>query len=212
MAAALLLSGSRGGWAAAAVGALLIAALLGRYRWLAPAAAAVAGGVGLLALWGQNRLRNAFARGRGSADTRERLWRAAVEEIRDSPLWGAGLGDVRWMRRYIHRSRLTETELVDAHNFILDLWTKLGVLAVVSVLWLLWSFYRLAASGMGQGGVEARAVGVGLMAAMAASVAHGTVDAFYFGLPLAVLFWAFLGMAEVLATEPGLGGSSAPGR
>lgn len=200
MAVALLLSGSRGGWLAIAVAAFVVAALLRRWKWLLPASAAGLVGVVVLALTGQDRLRGMFTPGRGSADTRERLWRAAIEEIGKSPLWGTGLGNVRWMRRYIPRQRLEGTELVDAHNLFLDFGAKLGIIGLLAILWLLARFYWIALTAYRRPDPETRALAIGLLAAMTAAVAHGMVDAFYFGLPFAVLFWFFLGVAEKLVT------------
>ena len=200
MGVAMLLSGSRGGWLAVAVAALVIAALLRRWKWLLPAAAAGVAGVVALALTGQDRLRGLFTPGRGSADTRERLWRAAIEEIGKSPLWGTGLGNVRWMRRYIPRQRLQGTELIDAHNLFLDFGAKLGVIGLLAILGLLARFYWIALTAYRRSDGDTRALAVGLLAAMTAAVVHGMVDAFYFGLPFAVLFWFFLGMAETLDT------------
>lgn len=199
MGVTMLLSGSRGGWLAVAVSALVIAALLRRWKWLLPAAVAGIVGVAGLALTGQDRLRDMFTPGRGSADTRARLWRAAIEEIGKSPLWGTGLGNVRWMRRYIPRQRLEGTELIDAHNLFLDFGAKLGIIGLLAILWLLARFYWIVLSVYRRSEGETRALAVGILAAMTAALAHGMVDAFYFGLPFAVLFWLFLGIAESLA-------------
>lgn len=182
-----------------AAGAVALLLLAGPRRWLVPAAAAGAIGAMLLFLTGQNRLRGLFRPGRGSVDTRERLWRAAVEEIRKHPLFGDGLGNVSWMRRYIPRKRLVGTELVDAHNLFLDFWTKLGVLGLLSIFWLIFSFAGLVVSALRGGDAESRAVAGGLLAAMIAALVHGQVDAFYFGLQIAVLFWFILGVAQVAA-------------
>lgn len=201
MGGVLLLSGSRGGWLAVAVAAIAIA-LLGRsFRWLVPAAAAGSVGVGLLALSGQNRLANLLRPGRGSSDTRERLWRAALDEIGESPIWGTGLGNVNWMRRYIPRQRLEGTELVDVHNLFLDFWAKLGLIGLVAVLALLARFYLRTLKTFRRAGGETAALLAALVAAMTGAVVHGLVDAFYFGLPLAVLFWMLLGLSEVLTSE-----------
>jgi O-antigen ligase len=202
MGVAMLLSGSRGGWLAVAAAALLVGALAGRWRWLLPAGAVAAGGVALLVLTGENRLSSLFYSGRGSANTRQRLWKAAVEEIGKSPLWGTGLGNVRWMRRYIPQKRLVGTELIDAHNLFLDFWSKLGIVGLLAILWLVGRFYHLAVRAFRRGDETTRAVALGLLAAMSAALVHGLVDAFYFNVQLAVMFWLMLGIAEVLATDP----------
>ncbi len=196
-----LLTGSRGGWMAVAVGCVVIAALLGRFRWLIPVGAAGVAGVVVLALRGENRLAGLLNPSTGSGNTRMRLWRAAFEQIRQHPLTGDGLGNVQWMTRYIPASRLRRTELVDAHNLFLDFWTKLGIAGVIAICWLVVVFFLQAWQAFRHGDPVARAFGLGLIAAMAASIVHGMVDAFYFGVPIAVLFWFMLALAESLAAN-----------
>lgn len=197
----MLLSGSRGGWLAVATGALLTAALVGRFKWLVPVAVGGAAGIVLLVVSGVNRIVPLFTAGNGTDETRQRLWKAALEEIRRSPLWGSGLGDIRWMQRYIPRKRVTTIELIDAHNLLLDFWTKLGLIGVVGLLWILIRFYRTALCVARRQNLTARALAIGLLAAMTASIVHGSVDWFYFQVPLAVLFWFMLGLAEVLKAQ-----------
>ncbi|MDP9381723.1 MAG: O-antigen ligase family protein [Chloroflexota bacterium] len=201
MGAAMLLSGSRGGWIAVAAAAVPIALLSRSYRWLVLAGAAGAVGIGFLLLTGLDRLSSLFRPGRNSADTRERIWKAAIEEIERSPLWGTGLGHVEWMHRYVGRRRLRGTELIDAHNLFLDFWSKLGIIGLLAILGLVARFYLLALQAYRRGEAMTRALAVALIAAMTGSIVHGLVDAFYFGLPLAVFFWLMLGLAEVLSSE-----------
>lgn len=197
-----LLSGSRGAWMALAAAALVVAVLTGRFRWLLPAGGLGLLGLGGLILSGQNRLMNVFQPGRGSGDTRRRLWRAAADEIQNSPILGAGLGDVRWMRRYIPARRLQGTELVDAHNLFLDFWSKLGFIGLALMLWLLARYYQLSWRVYRRSDPTYRAIGVALIATMTAAFVHGMIDAFYFGLQLAMLFWFLLGVAELLNSQP----------
>lgn len=202
MAIVMLLTGSRGGWLAAGAGALLIVLVLGRYRWLLPALAAAAAGFALLFLTaGRRRFTTLFTPGRNSADTRRRLWKGAVEEIQDSPIWGTGLGDLSWMKRHVPKRRLVANDLIDAHNLFLDFWTKLGAAGVIAITWILLRFYITTLRAVRGGDATTRALAAAPLAAMTAGIAHGLVDWFYFGLPLAVWFWFMLGLVEVVATD-----------
>lgn len=198
MGVAMLLSGSRGGWIAVAAAVVPVAVLGRSRRWILPAAGMAAGGVVLLALTGQNRLPGLLEPGRGSVDTRGRLWRAALETISESPVRGSGLSRLTWMRRYIPARRLEGAELIDAHNLFLDFWAKLGIFGLAAILWLVARFFLVALRAHRRTTGETRALAAALVAAMTAAFVHGLVDAFYFGLPFAVFFWLFLGLAEVL--------------
>ncbi len=203
MAVVDLMSGSRGGWLAVAVALLMIGILSGRLRWTLPlAAVGTIGAVVLVGMRDRRHLASLIGVGSGSANTRLRLWHAALDEIRAHPLTGAGLGNVKWMHRYIPSQRLEGTQLVDSHNLVLDFWTKLGIFGLAAICWLVGAFYVRAWGLFRSADGTTRAFGLALLVAMTASVTHGLVDAFYFGIQLAVYFWLFLGLTDALARQP----------
>lgn len=202
MGAVDLMTGSRGGWVAVGVGLFAIAVLSRKFLWLVPVVVAAFLGVVALAVTGKNRsLTDLIDINKGSGNTRTRLWRAAIEEIRKHPLLGDGLGNVGWMDRYIPASRLKHTDLLHSHNLVLDFWTKLGVGGVIAIFWLLAAYFVQAWHAFRKPDALWRAFGAAFIAAMVASIVHGLVDSFYFVLPLSVLFWMLLGLAEATAKD-----------
>jgi O-antigen ligase len=94
------------------------------------------------------------------------------------------------------------------HNFVLDIWLRMGPLGVLVFVWLLARFFRRAlGQGSGirdQGAVvggtlldtRAGLLRLGALAAMVAALIHGLVDNFYFLPELAISFWLLLAVVE----------------
>jgi len=202
MGLALLLSGSRGGFLGVLAALILLAVILRRFRWLIPVGVGAVVILLIMTLAGESRFGALLDLGSGSADTRWRIWRAAFEQIIAHPLLGIGIGNVAWLVKYVPRERLVGAEIVDAHNFLLDFWSKLGAVGLGSLLALLLIFYLLAWDSYKHKKGSYRAIALAAICSMTAALVHGLVDAFYFGVPIAVFFWFLLGVVEVTATSP----------
>lgn len=126
----------------------------------------------------------------------------SFEQIIAHPLLGIGIGNVAWLVKYVPRERLVGAEIVDAHNFLLDFWSKLGAVGLGSLLALLLIFYLLAWDSYKHKNGSYKAIALAAICSMTAALVHGLVDAFYFGVPIAVFFWFLLGVVEVTATSP----------
>jgi len=63
---------------------------------------------------------------------RLQYWRGAAAVVREDPIWGVGPGN---FRDHYLRHKLPESseEIADPHNFLLDLWTSGGVIAVAGL-------------------------------------------------------------------------------
>ena len=79
--AAMLLSGSRGGWLAMVCAAALVAVLVRRWGPLLPMGVAGVGGVLLLVLTGQNRLSSLLGPGRSTVDARYQCYPLALTHV-----------------------------------------------------------------------------------------------------------------------------------
>ncbi len=144
-------------------------------------------------LLGEARLFN-----RASVDSRFLLWQAALGVWRALPWTGAGPGGFVW--RYpaflpteIGVPALLEPELLHPHNLWLEAaanWGLVGLLwlGTLLVLWFGWAARRLNEL---PGALQWPAIG--LVAALAAAVAHGQVDAFLALPDLAA--WLFAALA-----------------
>ncbi|MFQ6001104.1 MAG: O-antigen ligase family protein [Anaerolineae bacterium] len=195
----LFLSFSRGAWLLGVPAAVLFLGLMRGRRafWVA------LGGVGaailaLLPLAGLERLTSLLSLQEGTTQRRLALWKAALQMIRDHPLFGVGLDNFLYQYpRYMLPEAWQEPDLSHPHNLILDWWTRLGVLGVVALIWLEVAFFKVALRlyrSLEDEGM--RVLSLGLMASMVDFLAHGLVDNSYFLVDLAFIFCLTLGIVR----------------
>lgn len=197
VAAALALTASRGALllglpaGALALAYLVTPALSARLRRRL-AAAAVGG---LLALLGLAAL--FWERAANTATFVERWvgWQATLRLWADYPLAGVGPGGFFWrFPAYLHPDSAIDPNLLHPHSLWLEfpaLWGALGLLWLVAALLLLLGARRRAPRLAGR---TLRWVAAGLLAALAAALAHAQVDAFMALPDLAGWNWAALAL------------------
>jgi hypothetical protein len=184
MALALLLTQSRGGWAAGAAGLLLFAGLLAQTRpgrprrgsvilgLLAIAALAGAGTALVLARPELRRRMLSLGRPHRSATLHARLlyWDAAARMAAEA--WPAGFGlDTYHLAYPAHQDRrLAGTTQWFAHHDYLQTLVELGPVGLGALLWFLWRVGRAADGGLRAGADRRQTV---LVAGCAASAAGG---------------------------------------
>ncbi|RME65347.1 MAG: O-antigen ligase domain-containing protein [Caldilineae bacterium] len=188
--AALLLTGSRG---ALLLGVPAGLALLGRWKWklgrrtlwMAAGALLLLAGGGLL-LWGE-RLLNA-----GTLAQRVYVWRGAATLWLHFPFVGVGPGGFFWRYpAFMLPQAGNEPNLLHPHNLWLEYATGWGL---GGLLWLIWLLGLLII----QVREARRPLAWGLLAGLAAALAHAQVDAFAALPELAAWNWAALAL---LATD-----------
>ena len=196
---------SRGGLLAGAVGAAALAQVAwggGRRmlgRWLAPLVAIAAGsGLALLALAGV---------GPETLEIRLRLWGSGALMAGDNLWLGVGPDNFLYhLPDYLDPRMWREPNLSHPHNLLLDAWLSLGLAGVAALALLLTRSVGAIAGGLAARGGVLYWADAGMLAAMAAGLAHGLLDNFYFRPELAAFFWLFF--AYALAVE----GETRPGR
>jgi O-antigen ligase len=200
---ALILTFSRGALLLGLPAAILLIGILrgGRVLWAALGILA-ATVIGVLPLFGTQRFRSMLDLSAGTGFFRLRLWQSAWAMLRDHPWLGVGLDNFlyQYRTRYILPDAWQEPNLSHPHNILLDFGTRLGVGGIFVLLWLQFAFWQVAwrlyhrqAEG------EARLLTLGLMASMAAALAHGFVDNAFFLVDLAFIFFLTLGVIGRLA-------------
>jgi len=201
---ALVLTFSRGALLLGLSSALLFIGIVrgGRVLWVTLGALVMAG-VALLPLFGTDRFRSMLDTSAGTGFFRLRLWQSAWFMLLDHPWLGVGLDNFlyQYRTRYILPDAWQEPNLSHPHNILLDFGTRLGVGGIVVLLWLQIAFWRIAwrlYSRLPEGGV--RALMLGLMASMVATLAHGLVDNAFFLVDLAFIFLMTVGIVGKLAT------------
>jgi O-antigen ligase len=162
-----------------------------RLLWLMPA-------LGLLVLVAltpfleAERFQRLFDFNQGTGFLRLNLWRSAGQMALDHPLLGVGPDNFLYAYRtgYMLPAAWQEPNLNHPHNWPLDWWTRLGLPGLALALLC----FGLMARGLWQGvrlGVQP-VPSLGLIAALAAALAHGLIDA-SFALPDLMLVWVLMG-------------------
>jgi putative inorganic carbon (HCO3(-)) transporter len=212
MLAAIYLTYSRGAWLiglpAAAVFVLLLPQLTGarrgRRRTLVTVLVVLV--LGLLALIPVARTARFASMAQlnsGTSFLRLVLWRGALRLIAANPLLGTGIGNfASQYPHYMLAEAWREPLVYHAHNILLDFWAILGLPGVAALLWLqiafwrsgAWLYPRLPAPAL-------RALMLGLMGSMVASLAHGLVDTAFFLADLALVFMLTLALTRQLERE-----------
>jgi len=195
----LFLTFSRGAWLLGVPAAVLFLGLMrGRGAFLAALGGVGAAILALLPMAGLERLTSLLSTQEGTTQRRLALWKAALQMIRDHPLFGVGLDNFLYQYpRYMLPEAWPEPDLSHPHNLILDWWTRLGVLGVIALIWLEVAFFKVALRlyrSLEDEGM--RVLSLGLMASMVDFLAHGLVDNSYFLVDLAFIFCLTLGLVR----------------
>lgn len=171
---------------------------LSRRAWLVVGAALLLGALALIPLLLSERGQSFFQTGTGTAFFRVAVWTSALNMIRDHPLLGVGLDNFLYeYPKYILPEAWREPNLSHPHNFILDFWVRLGVGGLLIFLWMLLLFFKRAWHTFKTTPDNyTRALLLGLMASVVNMLAHGLIDAAYFVVDLAYLFFLTLALAQ----------------
>lgn len=199
VALALLLTYSRGALLVGVPAALATLALISgkRARWAVLALAAV-GALALIPALGSERFRSLFDLSQGTSFLRVSLWQAAWDMVRDHPILGVGLDNfLYYYGDYIRPGAEVDRWLSHPHNVLLDFWLRLGIGGLALIAALLASYARRALRAVRTLDGDARAIAIGLMAAMAGALAHGCIDSFFFVTELA--YWFMFALAWMYA-------------
>ena len=209
IAAALLLTQSRGVLLLGVPAMLIVMMLLAGGRWrVAGIAAAVVVAVGIGALLSGaatplvagTRLANAFDLTRGTGFFRLNLWQSAWRMLIDHPWLGVGPDNFLYAYRsfYILPAAWQEPNLSHPHNFALDWLTRLGVLGGVAGLAMIGGLVMNIRAGLSD--PRRRLIALACAGMLAEILAHGLVDHSFF---LVDLMYAFVIAAAVVSGEVG---------
>lgn len=141
-----------------------------------------------------------------TAGVRLNLWRSSLAMALDHPLTGVGPDNFLYAYRsgYILPPAWRDPNLNHPHNVLLDLWTRLGIGGLILASgWLASGLYWLRRGLTGRGG----SVAIGALSGIAASLAHGLIDASY-ALPDLFLVWVLLLSLGYLLRNPSIQQSS----
>ncbi|MEA3309250.1 MAG: O-antigen ligase family protein, partial [Chloroflexota bacterium] len=195
---ALLLSLSRGAILFGIPAGVITLGLLAGGRWRKfTLSALLLFAVALIPLFQTPRFAGLLDTTSGTTHFRLSLWRSAWQMFLEHPLWGVGPDNFlyAYRTRYVLPSAWEEFNLAHPHNWLLDFASRLGILGLGAFLWIQFGFWRRAIALGTNPQTQNRALILGLAGSMAVSLAHGLVDASYFYIDLAFVF--FLTLAGV---------------
>ncbi|MBS1251902.1 MAG: hypothetical protein MAG451_00936 [Anaerolineales bacterium] len=202
IAGALFLTFSRAAWLVGLPAAALFVGVVRGRRALTVAVATVLTIVlSVLPFAGTARIRSLFELSPGSSTYRRiKLWQAALSMIRDHPVLGVGLDNFlyQYREKYLLTGARDDPSLSHPHNLILDFWTRLGILGMVVLCWLVAAFFRTTWRLYRRLDETGQVLTLGLMASMVYTLAHGFLDHAYFLVDLAYVFMLTLGIASRL--------------
>ena len=167
--ACLYLTYSRGAWLLGVPLSILFIALVrkGKTLWgVAGALALILASV--IPAASTQRVANLFSMEGGTSGLRLKLWQGTLNMIRDHPIFGVGLDNFlyAYRTRYILPDAWEEPNLSHPHNIILDYWTRLGLLGLVTLAVQAWAFFRTrlqdVPAAAGRAGASARPRPAGL--------------------------------------------------
>ncbi|HTP08047.1 MAG TPA: O-antigen ligase family protein, partial [Anaerolineae bacterium] len=212
IAAAILLSQSRGAIFIGVPLSILAIGLLAGGRWLwASLGVIVVGAISVIPLLNSPRVQAIFSG--GSEDTavfRVALWKSTIQMIRDHLLFGVGPDNFlyAYRGRYLLPEAWQESSLSHPHNVVLDFAARLGLIGLGVFIWIQLAFWITALRAMRRAkqslNIEHWALLIGLMASMVDFLTHGLIDAAYFVVDLAFVFMLALALVQTVgqsATE-----------
>lgn len=131
---------------------------------------------------------------------RLRVWDSAINIIVDYPITGIGLDQFLYAFRgeYIMPDAWEEPTLSHPHNFILDFWTRLGLLGTiwfVGIQIVFWHITRQNYIRLFHRNQIRLGLLIGVAGSMANLLAHGLIDNSVFVLDLVYVFVLLLGLA-----------------
>lgn len=130
-------------------------------------------------------------RGHSSNSFRMNVWTAVFAMIRDSWLFGVGVGNKAFMSAY-SLYMVSGFEALSAYNIYLEVLVETGIIGILAFGWLL--FGALGRCTLMIVRHENRIWAAALLAALLGMMAHGMVDTVFFRPSVQLLFWLILAM------------------
>ena len=200
--AALVLSFSKGALLIGVPLSLLALGLLAGGRWLWASIVTLAGSaLAAIPLLNTPRFRSLLDTSGGTTFFRIHIWRSSWTMFLENLWLGVGPDNFlyEYRSRYILPAAWQEPDISQAHNVLLDYATRMGIPGIVAGIWLQIEYWRIALPLRRLRNADDRALAIGLMASMVSFLAHGLVDASYFLIDLAFVFFLTLGLVQWLA-------------
>lgn len=190
----LLLTQSRGAWAALALALALMVFRRRRSAWLGLGLVLLVGAAALLLTAGAAASPGPDA---GSAALRLRLWREGLALWAERPFFGIGLGNFLQVhgRRTEYEGGFIYQGFPHVHNFYLQAALDYGFLGLAGLCFLVLVLARAARRSLHRlRGTPLAGLSLGLTFGLLAHALHGLVDAVSLGSKAGIVPWTFAGL------------------
>lgn len=150
---------------------------------------------------GSDKLDNLFNAERSSWQSRLMIWKAALEILKDQPVFGIGPGLFQeYYLKYQGQFLIPYLEwaVPQPHNIFLAFWLQAGILGLVGFLWLLAVFFKKIWPQI----KKQDQLALTLLLLMIYTILHGLVDTTYWKNDLAVIFWLIVVLAVATFSAP----------
>ena len=196
---ALVLTFSRGGWAAFAFSATILCLLAWRRGWLRLRVAFVIAAVGLpgLLLFRDPILARLFGYDLGAAYARIPLMKLAFRMIVDNPVLGVGVNNFGAIIREYATPEFGQEWLYTVHNKYLLIWAEMGFGGLVAYVWFLVETIRRGWQCSRVNDRFLSPLALGLSAAIAGQMGHMFIDIFN-SRPQVQLLWLVAGLITAM--------------
>jgi len=143
---------------------------------------------------GPSRIIDSFA-------ARKEVWQVSWYLIKQHPVLGIGLG----MFRRVYTEVIPKVHFppinwlqMHPHNIFLAFWLNLGLLGLISFIWILYLFFKNCFILLNH---KSKIINPILTAAMLVILAHGLIDTTYWKNDLSAIFWVIVGLAFAKMTN-----------
>lgn len=133
----------------------------------------------------------ATTRGHSSNSFRMNVWTAVIAMIKDSWMFGVGVGNKAFMSAY-SLYMVSGFEALSAYNIYLEVLVETGIIGILAFGWLL--IGALGRCTLMIARHDHRIWAAALFAALLGMMAHGMVDTVFFRPSVQLLFWLILAM------------------
>jgi O-antigen ligase len=124
------------------------------------------------------------------------MWGETWQMLKDHWFLGAGLTGYQTALVPYHQAKYLEIFLYP-HNFVLNFWVELGLLGLLTFLYIIGKFFYLGFKI--QDSRFKKLLANTLIAVMVVILVHGLVDVPYFKNDLAVMWWVWVGLMSSLS-------------
>lgn len=190
---ALLLTYSRGGWLGLAVAVSAFAILKDRRSIVV---LFIIGVIGLMVM-PENimaRLMSVTNLADSSTSHRFAVWLNSIRIIKDHWLAGVGTGSGAFLLTYISYLVDKGDYAPHAHNIYLQLWGELGIVGLVTFMWMLFKMWQSGLRILNRSQGFYHNLAAGLLGSLTGFMAHSLVEYGLWYYKLAVMFWLLVAL------------------